>query len=132
MNRSARILMLLAVTAFATPVHAAYEDRPAWQRAGYTILAGIENIVPIASVLAAPRCLQGYILCKLSFAGVSVIAAGEQLFFSGGSDLGQTRAILHRGFGGDWYLTGRHAAGDASPEVLPDPGPSTAVEGAAP
>jgi hypothetical protein len=128
MRRFARVLMMVVITGLATDVGAAYEDRPAWQRAGYTVLAGIENIVPIASAFAAPRCLPGYIVCKLSFAGISIVAAGEQLLFSGGSDLGQTRAILHRGFGGDWILTGRHAAGDETPEVTPDPAPASTPE----
>ncbi len=102
---------------------AAFEDRPGWQRAGYTVLAGIENVVPITSALAAPRCLPGYIACKLCFAGFSVVAAAEQLLLSGGSDMTQTRAILHRGFAGDWYLTPQHAAGDATPDPTPDPVP---------
>jgi hypothetical protein len=120
--------MLVGVTGLASQAQAAYEDRPAWQRAGYTVLAGIENIVPITSTLAAPRCLPGYIVCKISFAGISLVAAGEQLLLSGGSDLAQTRAILHRGFGGDWFLTGRHAAGDETPDVTPDPGPAAPAE----
>jgi hypothetical protein len=123
MRRLTRVLLIVGVVGFVSSAHAAYEDRPAWQRAGYTVLAGIENIVPIASALAAPRCLPGYILCKLWFAGFSVVAASEHLLLSGGGDMPQTRAILHRGFAGDWILTGRHAAGDETPDVLPDPGP---------
>src|SRR5262249_23654911 len=107
MRGMARVLLLGGgIVGFATHAQAAYEDCPAWQRAGYTVLGGIENVVPIASALAAPRCLPGYILCKLTFAGFSLVAAGEQLFMSGGSDMDQTRAILHRGFAGDWFLTG--------------------------
>jgi hypothetical protein len=124
MRGLARILLLAAVIGLVPEVQAAYDDRPAWQRAGYTVLAGIENIVPITSALAAPRCLPGYILCKLTFAGFSLVAAGEHLVFSGGADLDQTRAILHRGFAGDWFLTGRHASGDVSPDPFPDPGPA--------
>ena len=116
--------MLLLVSVLASRVAlAGYEDRPGWQRAGFNVLAGIENVVPIASALAAPRCLPGYILCKASFAGISLLAAGAHLAFSFGGDMPQTRALLHRGFAGDWILTGRHAAGDAEPDVLPDPGP---------
>jgi hypothetical protein len=124
MRRLARVL--LVVLAVGVPSFAgaqAYEDRPGWQRAGYTVLAGIENVVPVVSAVPAPRCLPGYILCKFTFAAFSVIAASEHVILSGGADMGQTRAILHRGFAGDWILTGRHAAGDATPEVLPDPGP---------
>ncbi len=128
MRRLPQVLALTVVlgsAGIASDVHAAFEDRPAWQRAGYTVLAGIENVVPIASSLAAPRCLLGYVLCKGTFAGFSLVVAGEHLLWSGGADLDQTRAILRRGFGGDWVLTGRHAAGDATPEVLPDPGPAS-------
>jgi len=121
------MLSLVILIGIAVPAHAAWEDRPTWQRVGFTILAGIENIVPITSALAAPRCLPGYVVCKLSFAGISLLAAGEQLAFSGGTDLAQTRAILHRGFAGDWILTGAHAAGDDSPEVLPEPPPSSSA-----
>jgi len=122
---------LLLVAAIASP-HAAladYDDRPATERGAYTALAVAENILPGVSTIAAPRCLQGYVLCKLSFAAVSLVAAGEHLFFSGGSDLGQTRAILRRGFTGDWVLTGKHAAGDVEAAVFPDPGPSSRAPG---
>jgi hypothetical protein len=62
-------------------------------------------------------------LCKAFFAFASVVAAGEQITMSGGSDDKQTNAILRRGFAGDWYLTGENASGDVVPDVLPDPGP---------
>ena len=119
------MLPLMVLMALAGPAQAAFEDRPTWQRAGYWVLAGVENVVPITSALAAPRCLPGYIACKFSFAFLSLLLAGEQFAFSGGADLGQTRAILHRGFAGDWILTGAHASGDITPDVLPDPGPSS-------
>jgi hypothetical protein len=117
------MVSLVAVLAVAIPANADWDDRSPGQRAGYTTLAVVENVVPVASAFAAPRCLQGYVLCKLSFAAFSVVAAGEQLFMSGGSDMKQFEAVLHRGWAGDWYLTGAHAAGDKTPEVLPDPGP---------
>jgi hypothetical protein len=126
MRRVARVLLVVGIVCFGSRAYAAYEDRPAWQRAGYSVLAGIYNVVPIASAFAEPRCLPGYILCKFSFAAFSVIAAGEQIVLSGGADMNQTRAILHRGFAGDWIVTGRQAAGDATPQVLPDPGPEVA------
>jgi hypothetical protein len=117
------LLLLVSVLASPRATLAAFEDRPGWQRAGFNVLAGIENVVPITSALAAPRCLPGYILCKASFAGISLLAAGAHLAWSFGGDMPQTRALLHRGFAGDWILTGRHAAGDVEPDVLPDPGP---------
>jgi hypothetical protein len=57
------------------------------------------------------------------FATVSLIAAADQLALSGGGDLAQTRAILHRGFAGDWYLTAKHTSGDVTAQPLPDPPP---------
>ena len=123
MRGFARVMLLVALVSSSHVARAAFEDRPGWQRAGYTLLAGVENVVPVTSALAAPRCLQGFILCKLTYAGLSVVVAGEHLFFSGGSDLPQTKAVIHRGFAGDWILTGAHAAGDLEPVVLPDPGP---------
>jgi hypothetical protein len=50
-------------------------------------------------------------------------AAADPLARAGGGDTVQTRAILHRGFRGDWVLTPRHVAGDLEPQVLPDPPP---------
>ena len=57
---------------------------------------------------------------------VSVLAAVDQLAFSGGANLDQTRAILHRGFAGDWVITPRHVAREATPEPLPEPPPPAA------
>ena len=111
------------LAAWVTVADAAYEDRSAAKRALYTSIAMVANVVPVVSTLYAPRCLPGYIVCKATFAAMSVIAAGDQLFFSGGGDLDQTRGILHRGFAGDWYLTGRHVSGDVTPQPLPDPPP---------
>lgn len=120
------LILILALGVLAKPALAeTYDERPTWQRAAFTTWAIISNIVPIASATVAPKCLPGYILCKASFAGLSLLTAGEQVVLSGGEDLGQTRAILHRGFGGDWILTGRHVAGDQAVEVLPDPGPAS-------
>jgi len=123
MRRTVWMVSLVAVLAVAIPARAGWDDRSPGQKAGYTALAAVENVVPIVSALPAPKCLQGYILCKLSFAGISVVAAGEQLFMGGGSDMKQFESILKRGWTGDWYLTGAHAAGDATADVLPDPGP---------
>ena len=123
MRRAVWMVSLVAVLALTIPAPAGWDDRSSGQKAGYTALAAVENVVPVTSALAAPKCLQGYVLCKLTFAAVSVVAAGEQLFLSGGSDMHQFEAVLKRGWTGDWYLTGAQAAGDATAEVLPDPGP---------
>ena len=120
----ARVALVTACAVVAIPAGAAtYDERSAGGRALYTTLAVVANVTPVVSALYAPQCLPGYVLCKASFAAVSVVAAGAQLFLSGGDDWGQTRAIIHRGFAGDWYLTGRHTAGDVKPQPLPDPGP---------
>jgi hypothetical protein len=118
----ATLLMLLGGRAMAAET---YEQQSALRRALYTGIAVAANILPGVSALYVPRCLPGYIVCKLSFAGVSLLAAADQLGISGGGDMEQTRAILYRGFAGDWYLTGRHVAGFAKPQVLPDPPPPT-------
>jgi hypothetical protein len=105
-----------------------YEEGSTASRALHTELATVANAVPVASAFYAPKCLPGYFLCKLSFAAVSVVAAADQLIFSGGGDLAQTRAILYRGFAGDWLLDGRHTAGDLEAHPLPDP-PAPVGEG---
>lgn len=131
MRRAVWMLSLVALISVA-PAQAGWDDRSSGQKAGYTALAVVENVVPITSALPAPRCLPGYILCKASFAFASVVFAGEQLLMSGASDLDQTKAVLHRGFAGDWYLTGANAAGDVAPDVLPDPGPASSAPGSEP
>ena len=127
MRRAVWMVSLVAVLAIAMPAQAGWDDRSSGEKAGYMALAAVENVIPVASALAAPKCLQGYVLCKMSFAAFSVVAAGEQLFMAGGSDMKQFEAILKRGWTGDWYLTGAHAAGDATADVLPDPGPAANV-----
>lgn len=99
------------------------EDRPAYQQAGYEVMAVVANFVPFVSAIYAPKCLPGYIVCKLGFAGFNTLAAGAQLITSGGADLEQTKAILERGYGGDWILTSEDIAGDRTPQPYPDPAP---------
>ena len=100
-----------------------YEQRPALLRALYTGIAAVANVTPIVSAIFAPRCLPGYVVCKITFAASSLVAAADQLALSSGSDMGQTRAILYRGFAGDWYLTGEHIAADLQPDPLPEAAP---------
>jgi hypothetical protein len=100
---------------------APYDQQSAGRRALHTAVAVVANVTPVVSALYTPYCLPGYIVCKLGFAGFSLVAAADQLVLSGGGDLAQTRAILHRGFAGDWYLTGRHVAGEVQPQPLPEP-----------
>jgi hypothetical protein len=108
---------------------ATYEQRSAGARAFYTGVAVVANVVPVVSTLYAPPCLLGYVLCKATYAGLSVVAAGGQFLLSGGADLPQTSGILHRGFAGDWYLTGRHTSREVSPDVLPEPPPPPSEKG---
>ena len=107
--------LLVVSTARATP----YEARSPAARAAYTAAAVVANLVPGISAAVVPRCLPGYIVCKVFFAGTSGVTALAQLILSGGGDLAQTRALLQSGFGGDWYLTGRHVAGDVTADVYP-------------
>jgi len=113
----ATVLAPLCVAGAADP----YEQRTAVSRAYYTGVAIVANVVPVVSTIYASRCLPGYVMCKAMWAGISVVAAADQLAWSGGGDMAQTRAILYRGFAGDWYLTGRHTSGDREPQPLPEP-----------
>lgn len=120
---------LLGLCLAGTIVTPAFAEEPSLaKRSAYAAGAVVANVTPLSTAYA-PRCLMGYVLCKFLFASASIVAAGDQLFFSGGGDMAQTRAILLRGFSGDWVITPRHIAGDAKPEVLPDPPPPTGGEG---
>jgi hypothetical protein len=129
MRRAARgfTAVLGFVTVLGTGVArgdtATWEARSAGSRAWYTTGAVVANILPITSAFVAPKCITGYLTCKLGFAGVSIVAAAGQFFLSGGHDLAQTKAILTRGFSGDWYLTGKHVSGDVQPEPYPEIAP---------
>jgi uncharacterized protein YraI len=131
--RRSAVAAILATSLFAAAGNAAgastpWEERSGLSRAAYTAAAVAVNVIPGVSALVAPVCLPGYILCKVTFAIGSVFAAGEQLFFSGGGDTEQTRAILYRGWEGDWYVTGRDVAGDTQPDPFPKPPPPTGSE----
>lgn len=119
----------LTAPAAAHAETSAWEQRSPAARALYTAGAVVANIVPITSAFVAPRCLPGYILCKLSFAGLSVLAAAESIVMSGGADDEQPLAILHRGFTGDWVLTGAHVSGDETPDPYPDAPPPAGGDG---
>src|SRR5262245_49507311 len=100
--RPVTIAILLSTSLLAMDAGAVPFDESGGTRAAYTAVAVVANVVPGVSALYAPRCLPGYVLCKVLFAGASLVAATEQLVFSGGADRDQTRAILHHGFAGDW------------------------------
>jgi len=80
--------------------------------------AVVVNVVPISSAFVQPRCITGYVLCKLSFAGLSVLAAGEQILLGG--DVDGARATLGRGFHGDWVVRPSHIARGRKPVVYPE------------
>jgi hypothetical protein len=122
-SRAGLVATVLALTITSATAATTWEQQSGGKRALYTSVAAVANVVPVVSTLYAPHCLPGYVLCKAVYAFISVVGAGGQLALSGGQDLEQTRAILHRGFAGDWYLTGRHVSGEINPEVLPEPPP---------
>ena len=127
-RRLALAAVLAACLAAAGAARAAsYDQQSPGMRALYTGVAVVANVTPFVSARYAPACLPGYLVCKLAYAGLNLAAAADQLVLSGGGDLAQMRAILHRGFAGDWYLTGRHVAGEVEPQPLPEP-PAPALE----
>ena len=119
----ATMLVGLAV-GHCTAAHAVpFEELSRARRARYTAEAVAVNALPVVSAFEEPKCLQGYILCKVTFAAFSVVVAAETLVLGGGSDLAQPKAVLYRGFSGDWAVTPRDMAGDSNPNVLPEPPP---------
>jgi hypothetical protein len=126
MRTLGRVLLgttLTLLVARSAEARVPYDDRPAYQRAAFTAGAVVLNVTPVLSGLVAPQCLPGYVLCKVGFALFNTAAAELHLLMSGFGDLAQTRAILYRGWAGDWYLSGRDVAGDHVPQPYPDPPP---------
>src|SRR5438132_13262404 len=100
-------MVLVATLAASGATAADAPQRSAAARVWYTAGAVVANVTPL-SALYAPRCLPGYLMCKLSFAAISLLAAADQPAFSAGADLVQTRAIIHRSFADDWILMPRN------------------------
>jgi hypothetical protein len=124
MRRRMAVMLLGGMLGGATVAQGVpYEELSSGRKALATSKAVAVNTLPVASGLEEPKCLQGYILCKLTFALFSVVAAGESLAMSGGADLAQPRGILYRGFSGDWVVTPRDMAGESKPEILPEAPP---------
>src|SRR5438034_7395965 len=69
---------------------AAYDQQSPGMRALYTGVAVVANVTPFVATLYAPRCLPGYVVCKLTYAGLSLAAAADQLVLSGGGDLARS------------------------------------------
>jgi hypothetical protein len=124
LGRAALGAMLGALLARPVGARIPYDERPAYQRAAFTVGALVLDVTPVVSGLVAPQCLPGYVLCKVGFALFNTAAAELHLLMSGFGDMAQTRAILYRGWAGDWYLTGRDVAGDHVPQPYPDPPPA--------
>jgi hypothetical protein len=126
---AATLLITVAVWAPRGAHAASYEDSSTGKKIHYTAAAVAANTLPLAGSLVEPKCLPGYFFCKATFAFGSLLFAGENLVMSGGADPGQSRAILYRGFSGDWWVTPRDIAGDTQPQVLPEPPPSSGGSG---
>ena len=58
---------LLASRAEAVP----FAERSAAARVAYTTVAAVANVVPVVSTIYAPRCLPGYVVCKLLLRGLA-------------------------------------------------------------
>ncbi len=125
MRRLACVLtIVLCLAPLTARAGVPWEQRSLGMRALLTSVAVAADVMPGLSAIYAKQCLPGYIVCKTVFAIGSLMFATEQFAFSGGNDTGQTKAILYRGFEGDWFLNGRHVNGDTTPQPWPDP-PST-------
>jgi hypothetical protein len=110
------MLVIGIVSLAAVPAVSADEgDVPA--SAWDSTVAVVTNVVPITSAFVEGRCITGYVVCKLSFAGLSLVAAAEQVVLGG--DTKGARATLGRGFGGDWYVRPSDIASGRTPEVYP-------------
>ncbi len=116
-------IIVLAVGRAAVSRAVPLEDRSGGARALATAGAVAANTLPVVPTYVEPRCLLPYVLCKLTFAILGVAGAGESLVMSGGSDMAQPRALIHRGVGGDWFVTPRDMVGETKPDLLPDVAP---------
>jgi hypothetical protein len=104
----------------ASPVHAdAYDELGGGRRFLYGVGSVAANVIPGVSVWAASKCLPGYVVCKLTFAGLGTLAAGSQLFWGG--DVDGAGATAGRAFGGDWFVTPRQLATGAGADPYPEP-----------
>lgn len=117
MRMQAAALLFAASLLAIAPAHA--ENPGLARRAWYGIAAAGMNVLPVASAFASQRCLPGYIACKLSFAGMGLIASTAQIIIGG--DIDGARRTARRAIGGDWIVTPRHVAEGASPDPYPAP-----------
>lgn len=122
MTRTFALICAGAATSLAlsAPVRAdSFDDASTGKRALYVTGAILANVVPGVSALASPRCLPGYLICKVSFAAIGLIAGTEQLLL--GLDPKAFGSSIERGFGGDWVVTPHHIARGTKAQPYPDP-----------
>ena len=128
MRKTARGFGAVAIVALAVARVGFCQPAPNQERSGTahalaTAGAVAANTLPVVPTYVEPRCLLPYPLCKFTFAVLGVVGAGESLVMSGGSDLDQPRALIHRGVGGDWFVTPRDMLGESKPDLLPEVAP---------
>jgi hypothetical protein len=119
MTKTLRLAAVLTTVLCVVPtgVRAGDDDgagRRIWNGVGATAM----NVLPVVSVRASQRCLPGYILCKLSFAGMGLAASGAQIFFGG--DVAGARRTAGRALGGDWVVMPRHLETGIKPDPYPE------------
>jgi len=110
----APLLIAVSLAPLTTRAEAPTFGRRLW----YGVSATAMNILPIVSVFASQRCLPGYIACKLSFAGMGLVASGTQLV--AGGDIKGARRTAERAFGGDWVVLPKHLANGTKPDPYPE------------
>src|SRR5262245_23056419 len=138
MRKTARglgvVAMVVLAVGWAAVSRAADEERTGSEpaagerspraRALATAGAVAANTLPAVPTYVEPRCFVPYPLCKLSFAVLGVAAAAESLVMSGGSDMQLPHNLIHRGVGGDWFVTPRDMLGETKPDLLPEVAPA--------
>lgn len=118
MKRTTAMVAALGLALALAPSRAHSDDSSIGRRLWNGLQAAAMNTVPVVSALAAPRCLPGYIACKVSFAAMGLVASGTQVIVGG--DVDGAGRTLQRAFGGDWVVTPRHVATGAKPDPYPE------------
>lgn len=119
MSKTIRLLALLTAMLAATPAAVRADEVGIGHRIWYGVAAAALNVMPVVSVYASQRCLPGYVVCKLSFAGMGIVAAGTQLVIGG--DLNGAERTVRRAVGGDWLVLPHHVATGTKADPYPEP-----------
>jgi hypothetical protein len=119
MPKTIRLVALLTAMLAAAPVAVRADEVGVGRRIWYGVAAAALNVLPVVSIHASQRCLPGYVVCKLSFAGMGLIAAGTQLVVGG--DLKGAERTVRRAVGGDWLVLPRHLATGTNADPYPEP-----------